>query len=249
MSGAAAGQTVPHLHVHVIPRRNGDVPDPRGGVRHVIPSHANYLAMDRTFDWPVMRHRLMTWVPETLLTVGGDTPILPLLETDWSRASWVNIAVAFVLPSGVALLYSHLEDLLRRGGALRILTGDYLDVTDPDALQPLLDLKTLYPAASVELRIFESAGLSFHPKAYIAGHNDDTGIAFVGSSNVSESALRGGIEWNYRIVASRDLAGYQRICAAFLQLSVTARPARSMNLVGFLSSKKVPTRSACLAKH
>jgi diadenosine tetraphosphate (Ap4A) HIT family hydrolase len=41
-SGVAAGQTVDHAHVHVIPRRLGDVPDPRGGVRHVIPSRAAY---------------------------------------------------------------------------------------------------------------------------------------------------------------------------------------------------------------
>jgi diadenosine tetraphosphate (Ap4A) HIT family hydrolase len=43
-AGAAAGQTVPHVHVHVIPRYAGDMPDPRGGVRHVIPGKANYLA-------------------------------------------------------------------------------------------------------------------------------------------------------------------------------------------------------------
>ena len=41
--GAAAGQTVFHLHVHLIPRYAGDVGDPRGGVRHVIPDKANYL--------------------------------------------------------------------------------------------------------------------------------------------------------------------------------------------------------------
>ena len=41
--GEAAGQTVPHLHVHVIPRYRGDVPDPTGGVRHVIPARGNYL--------------------------------------------------------------------------------------------------------------------------------------------------------------------------------------------------------------
>ncbi len=34
--GTAAGQTVPHAHIHLIPRWNGDVPDPRGGVRWVI---------------------------------------------------------------------------------------------------------------------------------------------------------------------------------------------------------------------
>ncbi len=40
--GPAAGQTIPHLHVHVIPRRRGDVPDPRGGVRWVFPERAVY---------------------------------------------------------------------------------------------------------------------------------------------------------------------------------------------------------------
>jgi diadenosine tetraphosphate (Ap4A) HIT family hydrolase len=40
--GPAAGQTILHAHVHIIPRRKGDVADPRGGVRWIIPSKARY---------------------------------------------------------------------------------------------------------------------------------------------------------------------------------------------------------------
>jgi diadenosine tetraphosphate (Ap4A) HIT family hydrolase len=40
--GQAAGQTVPWPHVHLIPRRKGDMEDPTGGVRHVIPERGNY---------------------------------------------------------------------------------------------------------------------------------------------------------------------------------------------------------------
>ncbi len=41
-AGEAAGQTVMHLHVHIIPRYKGDSPDPRGGIRWVIPEKAKY---------------------------------------------------------------------------------------------------------------------------------------------------------------------------------------------------------------
>ena len=41
-AGASAGQTVYHVHVHLIPRRDGDVVDPKGGVRGVIPDKQGY---------------------------------------------------------------------------------------------------------------------------------------------------------------------------------------------------------------
>jgi diadenosine tetraphosphate (Ap4A) HIT family hydrolase len=41
--GKAAGQTIPHLHFHIIPRKVGDVEDPSGGIRGVIPGKASYL--------------------------------------------------------------------------------------------------------------------------------------------------------------------------------------------------------------
>lgn len=45
-NGECAGQTVPHLHFHVIPRYKGDVKNPRGGIRWVIPDKANYWIDD-----------------------------------------------------------------------------------------------------------------------------------------------------------------------------------------------------------
>ena len=50
--GEAAGQTVPWPHVHLIPRRKGDVPDPVGGIRNTIPGRGNYrTAPAGTWPW------------------------------------------------------------------------------------------------------------------------------------------------------------------------------------------------------
>jgi diadenosine tetraphosphate (Ap4A) HIT family hydrolase len=46
--GTSAGQTVMYPHVHMIPRRTGDMEDPRGGVRHVIPEKGNYKNADKS---------------------------------------------------------------------------------------------------------------------------------------------------------------------------------------------------------
>ncbi len=48
--GAAAGQTVPHCHVHLIPRRKGDVKNPAGGVRHVLPGKGYYDARGQSAE-------------------------------------------------------------------------------------------------------------------------------------------------------------------------------------------------------
>ena len=204
--GSAAGQTVPHLHLHIIPRQFGDVVDPRGGIRHVIPGKGNYF-----FPSPVGVEEAIP----TLLSTGGDKPLFPFLIQDLAFAVRLDVAVAFILPSGIDKIYDHLSDLLSKGGTLRLITGDYLDITDPTALQKLLDLKLAHANANVELRVFQSAGTSFHPKAYIISTKDPGGIAYVGSSNVSKSAFEDGVEWNYRVIHSRDRIGFTQICSAF----------------------------------
>jgi superfamily II DNA or RNA helicase/HKD family nuclease/diadenosine tetraphosphate (Ap4A) HIT family hydrolase len=212
-SGSAAGQTVFHLHVHVIPRRVGDMPDPRGGVRHVIPERGNYVRDSAEESTPPYVDRSLA---KTLWTGGQTDPLLPDLKAHLSRAKGADIVVAFALRSGVEELFPFLQDLLNRDGAIRLLTGDYLDATDPDALQRLLDLE-----GNFDCRVFETklAGLegsrSFHPKAYLIREVTGSCAAFIGSSNLSRVALTHGVEWNYRVVRSKDHAEWRQIQAAF----------------------------------
>jgi superfamily II DNA or RNA helicase/diadenosine tetraphosphate (Ap4A) HIT family hydrolase/HKD family nuclease len=221
--GHAAGQTIFHLHVHVIPRYHGDVPVPRGGVRHVIPEKADYVGMVREARAESYAALSPTAPANVLpphwqaLVTGGDDPLLPHLRAHLATAVWVDIAVAFVLERGIAEIDEHLKDVLSRGGRLRVLTGDYLDVTEPAALRRLLDLAALasQTGGTVELRVFETGGDSFHPKAYILHLSDGDGVAFVGSSNLSALALGRGIEWNYRVVPARDRAGFGTLLTAF----------------------------------
>lgn len=196
--GAAAGQTVSHAHLHVIPRYAGDVANPVGGVRTVIPDKANYLVAVPPDH------------PRALVTGSLEDPLLPQLVESLDRATTVDIVAAFVLQSGVNLIREHLVDVLDRGGRVRVLTGDYFSVTEPSALRSFLDLE-----GAIEVRAYETAGSSFHPKAYVVSHRDGGGVAFVGSSNLTKTALLDGIEWNYRIVPSTDRAGFAEVVEGF----------------------------------
>lgn len=231
----AAGQTVFHVHLHVIPRYSGDVEDPTGGVRNVVPERGNYLLKSSHRSDKISESQPVYWITDRLspphadpLICGETDPLLPHLLTHLDAADRADFAVSFVLESGTRLLLPHLQDLLDRGGRLRLLTSDYLGVTDPHALMRLLDLQGQNSYAA-ELRIFQCWGSHFHPKAYIF-HGcfgaPGNGIAYVGSSNLSGPALQEGIEWNYRVYAERpgstwakaDSTGFETIVKAFDKL-------------------------------
>jgi len=196
--GSTAGQTVPHFHLHVIPRYAGDVVDPRGGIRHVIPQKANYLA--KAIGAERDQQRL----------IKGDTdPFLPHLILHMDRADTCDIAVAFLLDSGARCILEQLKDFLGRGGRARILISDYLDVTEPIALRRLSDLE-----GNLSFKIYETHTKNFHLKSY-AFLNGSEGVAFVGSSNLSEKALTTSIEWNYKVVSSSDTQGFGEVRDGF----------------------------------
>ena len=223
--GLTAGQTVEHLHLHLIPRYSGDVEDPRGGIRSVLPTKSNYWDnVDESADFDresvnVTHAPVKTLAPHARsLISGGPDPLKEHLSPLLDGCERADIAVAFITQGGVNLLYSHFKDLLHRQGKLRLLTGDYLGFTDPDALLRLLDLSFEYPS-QVELRVYECSDNSFHPKVYILHGGQPGGSVILGSSNMTGSALQeGGIEWNQRTTLRHDPSTFADVLAGFEEL-------------------------------
>ena len=131
--------------------------------------------------------------------VGGEDHLLKYLNDSFKKAKSVDIIVSFLMESGVKLLKEELEGLLERNIPLRILTGNYLNITQPSALYLLKDIMK----GNVDLRFYNVKNKSFHPKANIITY-EDHGEIFIGSSNMSASALTTGIEWNYRLDSRRE---------------------------------------------
>ena len=160
--------------------------------------------------------------------VSGDTtdPFLPKLISAINGASEIDLAVAFIKATGLLLIHDALRDALLSGARLRVLTGDYLCATDPEALRSLLILAE----DGAEVRVFESDNISFHMKAYIFidrnSPDGKSGHAFVGSSNISKTALSHGLEWNVRIEQSENPAHFQQLREQFDYLfsSIKALP-------------------------
>ncbi|MFV2057631.1 MAG: DEAD/DEAH box helicase family protein, partial [Thiohalomonadales bacterium] len=153
---------------------------------------------------------------QALITGGKSDHFLPQLLDAINKATEINFAVAFIRQSGLELIFEALKDALGRGAMIQILTSDYLDVTEPQALRRLM----LLQERGAKVCVYSTNGdPSFHIKSYIflRRQNQDLidGCAFVGSSNISNMALTRGLEWNLRVDYPADTAKFLEILTKF----------------------------------
>ena len=135
------------------------------------------------------------------------------LVNSMKRADRIDIIVSFLMESGVKMLLKDLDQAMNRGAKIRILTGNYLGITQPSALY----LIKHELGEKVDLRFYSEKGRSFHPKSYIFHYADHSDI-YIGSSNISKSALTSGIEWNYRFSSQKDPENYEKFYQTFEDL-------------------------------
>lgn len=162
--------------------------------------------------------------PTQHLTVGGSDPFLPGLLQAINHATSISIAAAFIRQTGLNLIFAALEDALLRGAKVRILTGDYMGITEPRALRHLM----LLQSRGAGVKVFETkASQSFHMKAYIFLENATPdaldGCAFVGSSNISKSALQDGLEWNINVDLKTEPAKFNSVLLKYEELYTEPR--------------------------
>lgn len=123
--------------------------------------------------------------------------VISVIESELLKCDKFQISVAFITLGGVTPLLQTLKELEGKGVPGEILTSNYLDFSEPLALEKLHSLK------NIKIRMYDtrSANNGFHTKGYIFREEEIYRI-IIGSSNITSAALTTNREWNTKIVST-----------------------------------------------
>lgn len=121
--------------------------------------------------------------------------ILSSISSELETCTEFLFSVAFITSSGLASLLQILDTLQKRNVPGKIITTNYLNFTDPAALEKLLEF------SNIELRAYTDGG--FHPKGYIFKQTNYYSM-IIGSANLTQDALSRNHEWSVRFLSCTD---------------------------------------------
>ncbi|WP_395727521.1 DUF3427 domain-containing protein [Nakamurella sp.] len=141
-------------------------------------------------------HRPRTPLSDAALLTNarGEPSLGAELRAELTTADQVDLLCAFVKWHGLRLLEAEFRDLRQRGIPLRVVTTTYVGATERAALDRLVDVF----GAQVKIQ-FDALRTRLHAKAWLFRRRTGFDTAYVGSSNLSRSALLDGAEWNVRL--------------------------------------------------
>ncbi|AGZ46677.1 DUF3427 domain-containing protein [Actinoplanes friuliensis] len=147
-----------------------------------------------------------------LLTNGRGQPRIGTeVNKEMASADEVQLLCAFIKWHGVRLIEDAVRQLIARGGRLSIITTTYMGATEQRALDRLAEL-------GAEIRIsYETRTTRLHAKSWMFLRHSGASTAYVGSSNLSKSALIDGLEWNVRLSQLQQDAVVETIRATFVE--------------------------------
>jgi superfamily II DNA or RNA helicase/HKD family nuclease len=171
-----------------------------GGIEDLIASTGDLLYALASVNLPGLK--LFPPRPEVPLSASallvngrGQPRIGTEVNLELASADRVDLLCAFVKFHGVRVLEEQIAALTRRGGKMRVITTTYMGATERKALDTLAKL-----GASIKIS-YETRMTRLHAKAWLFHRNTGFSTAYVGSSNLSKSALVDGLEWNVRLTS------------------------------------------------
>ncbi|MGB3829798.1 MAG: DEAD/DEAH box helicase family protein, partial [Ornithinimicrobium sp.] len=145
-----------------------------------------------------------------LTNAHGEPSIGSEIRAELASADEVDVVLAFVKWHGLRLLERELTELRERGVPLRVITTTYIGATEREALDRLVrDF-----GAHVKVH-YDTQRTRLHAKAWLFRRNTGFDTAYVGSSNLSRSALLDGVEWNVRLSSVATPALLSKFRATF----------------------------------
>lgn len=148
-----------------------------------------------------------------LITNGEEGNFLLELKEAFKECKSFYFSVAFVNFSGLQLILDELKSLEEKGVKGKFITSTYLNFTQVGALKKLKEFQ------NIDLRIFitDEKLRGFHTKAYIFEYEENYKI-YIGSSNLTQSALKSNEEWNVKIISKKDYVFSKDVINAFYKL-------------------------------
>lgn len=133
-----------------------------------------------------------------LIVNSAKTNLLNELISSINECEKFYFSVAFINYSGLQLLLDTFKEAGKRGVEGKIITSTYLNFTEAKALKKINEFN------NIDLKVFETdKSVGFHTKAYIFEFKDSYKV-IIGSSNITQSALKSNIEWNVEIITKED---------------------------------------------
>lgn len=152
--------------------------------------------------------------PELIINSKEENVLSPMLDALESCDSFI-ISVAFITEGGIASLKTALYELNKRGVRGRIITSTYLNFNRPKVFKELLKIP------NVDVHITRQSG--FHAKGYVFKKKKYS-IMFIGSSNLTDSALKKNYEYNLKLTSLDNGAVIQHFSEQFDELWEASEP-------------------------
>lgn len=142
---------------------------------------------------PAVRPATAFAVSDLLVNGEGQPNIGSELRAELATAERVDLICAFVIWSGVIAVRDPIRELIERGGRVRVITTTYMGATQRRAVDELVRI-------GAEVRVaFDARSTKLHAKSWLMERSSGLTTAFIGSSNLSQTALFDGLEWNVRL--------------------------------------------------